>query len=99
MNIITYSILFALATFWLAALLNDRLPRTIGGAMSLAMWLALVPASFAVEIGLQSGSPTTIQEPVLAFVSVLGFAVSGLFVFADVTGQISRRTEAVGGER
>lgn len=89
MNILTYTVLFALATLWLAALLTDRLPRTIGGAMSLAFWLALIPSSWAVEIALQSGSPETIQQPVLGYVAVAGFGISGLYLFADVTGKLA----------
>lgn len=85
-----FSILVALATGWLALLLSGRLPGTIGSLMSIALWVAIVPSAFAVEIGAESGSVETVQQPTLAFLAVAGVGVSALYLFADVTGRISR---------
>lgn len=85
----TYTVLFVAALAWLGLVLARVLPGTIGGMMSLVLWGALVPSSFAVEIGAESGSLTAIQQPTLAFVAVAGLAVSGIYLFADVTGRVS----------
>jgi hypothetical protein len=85
-----------MATALLMLLLADRLPRVIGGGLALAFWAALVPASFAVEIGAESGSLSTVQQPTLAFVAVAGLGVTLLFIFAAVTGRLSPRREGVG---
>lgn len=85
----TYTVLFVCALAWLGLLLARVLPGTIGGMLSLVLWLALIPSSFAVQIGAESGSLTAVQQPTLAFVAVAGFVVSGIFMFADVTGRVS----------
>lgn len=91
----TYTALFVMATAVLLLLLTDRLPRVIGGALALAFWGALVPGSFAVEIGAESGSLSTVSQPTLAFVAVAGLGVTALFMFAAVTGRLAPRREEV----
>jgi len=91
----TYNILFVMASAMLALLLSDRIPRVVGGALALAMWAALVPASFAVEIGAESGSLSTVQQPTLAFVAVAGLGTTALFLFAAVTGRLAPRRSGV----
>jgi len=92
----TYTALFVMATTVLMLLLTDRLPRVIGGALTLAFWAALVPGSFAVEIGAESGSLSTVSQPTLGFVAVAGLGVTALYLWAAVTGRLTPRREGVG---
>jgi hypothetical protein len=89
MLLITYTALFALATLTLLGAMNGSIPETIGSMWALVLWLALIPGSFAVEIGAQSGSVSTVSQPTLAFVAVAGLGMSALVLFASVTGRLA----------
>lgn len=96
MLLITYTALFVAATAVLLGVLTAAVPETVGSLWSLVLWAALVPGSFAVEIGAQSGTLSTVQQPTLAFVAVAGVGLSALVLFADVTGRLSPARAEVG---
>jgi hypothetical protein len=90
MILLVYATLFVGGMATLLGVLSGIVPETIGSLWALVIWAALVPGSFAVEIGAQSGSLSTVTQPTLAFVAVAGIGMSGLVLFADVTGRLTR---------
>jgi len=87
---LTYAILLIAALLWLSGVLAGALPSTIGAAFSVALWVALIPASYSVDLVVGS-SIETVAQPSMAFLAVGGAAISAAFLFADVTGRISRQ--------
>lgn len=83
-----YLVLVVSAVGTLLLLLTGALPNTMGSAISIVLWLAVIPASYDIEVITDSGALESTPEPVMVFVGVAGLGVSALYLFADVTGQL-----------
>jgi hypothetical protein len=91
-----FLLITSIAALTLLLLLMGKLPNTMGSAISAVFWLALIPASFDVELVANDVTTTTVAEPIVTYLAVAGLGISVLYLFADVTGQLQEREPSGG---